>query len=105
MNRLRLLLMPELRQFPGGRQSKALQSARDCPLESLELIGIAIWLVIVTSFTKFLLTQAGMEADPSMTLAVNIVVDVPLLAAVFVPIHIRRLRRGLRRQLKQLGRP
>jgi hypothetical protein len=104
MKRLWLALLPELAQFPEVRQEKAFQEARKSALESIELIGIAVWLVIVTSFTKFILTQAGMESDPSMTLAVNIVVDVPLLSAVFFPIHIRRMRRGLRKQLEQRGR-
>lgn len=105
MNRLWLVLLPELRQFPEEKQGKVLQNARDCALESVELIGIAVWLVIVTSFAKFILNRAGMDSDHSMTLAVNIVVDVPLLAVVFIPIHIRRLRRGLRKQLEQQGRP
>jgi hypothetical protein len=104
MNRLWLVLLPELRKFPEVKQDKALQNARDCELESLELVGIAVWLVLVTSLTKYLLTKASLSSDPSATLAVNIVVDVPLLAVVFVPIHIRRLRRGLRKQLDQQGR-
>src|SRR5674476_1132647 len=78
--------LPELRQFPEEKQGKVLQKARDCALESVELIGIAVWLVIVTSFAKFILNRAGMDSDHSMTLAVNIVVDVPLLAVVFIPI-------------------
>lgn len=101
MKRLWLALLPELRQFPEVRQEKALQEARSTGLEPIELIGIAIWLVIVTSFTKYILNSAGMASDPSMTLAVNIVVVVPLLAMVFIPIHIRRLRRGLRKQIDQ----
>lgn len=105
MNRLWLVLLPELRQFPEDKRNKAFQNARDSELESLELIGIAVWLVIVTSFTRFILNKTAMSGDPSTTLAVNIVVDVPLLAAAFVPIHLRRLRRGLRKQLEQRGRP
>lgn len=105
MNRLWPVLLPELRQFPEDKRNTAFQNARDSELESLELIGIAVWLVIVTSFTKFILNKTAMSGDPSTTLAVNIVVDVPLLAAVIVPIHIRRLRRGLRKQLEQRGRP
>lgn len=104
MNRLWLVWLPELRQFPEDKRRKAFQNARDSELESLELVGIAVWLVIVTSFTRFILNKTAMSGDPSTTLAVNIVVDIPLLAVVFVPIHIRRLRRGLRKQLEQRGR-
>lgn len=105
MTRLWLVLLPELRRFPEDKRDKAFHNARDSELASLELVGIAVWLVIVTSFTKFILNKTAMSGDPSTTLAVNIVVDIPLLAAVFVPIHIRRLRRGLRKQLEQRGRP
>lgn len=104
MNRLWLVLLPELRQFPEGKQDKALQNARDCGLQSLELVGIAVWLVFVTSLAKFILAKASMSSDLSATLAINILVVVPMLAVVFVPIHIRRLRRGLRKQLEQQGR-
>ncbi len=103
MSRIWLMFLPELGQFPENRQAKALQKARDCALESSELIGIAIWLILVTSLSKFILTKAGFSTDPSMTLAMNIVLVVPLLAAVFIPIHVRRLRRGLRKQLGQQG--
>lgn len=105
MIRLWLVLLPELRQFPAGKQDKALQNARDSELEPLELVGIAVWLVLVTALTKYILAETSMSSDLSATLVMNIVVAAPLLAVVFVPIHIRRLRRGLRKQLEQRGRP
>lgn len=44
-----------------------------------------------------------MSTDILATLVVNVLLVVPLLLAVYVPIHIRRLRRGLRQQLEQRG--
>jgi hypothetical protein len=105
MNRLWPALLPELRQFPAVEQDGVLRQARDAALEPLELIGIAIWLVLVTALTKYILVQTASATDVSATLAVNLVVTVPLLVAAFVPIHIRRLRRGLRKQLDQRDRP
>ena len=104
MIRLWLVLLPELRQFPAGEQDKALHTARNTELEPLELIGIAAWLVPVVMLSKYLATRAAMSDELSATLSMNIVVAVPLLALVFAPIHIRRLRRGLRNQLARLGR-
>lgn len=105
MNRLWPRLLPELRQFPLTEQDQALRNARDGALEPLELVGIAVWLVLVTGLTKYLLARTAMSNDPSATLVMNLVVTVPLLAAAFVPVHIRRLRRGLRKQLQERGRP
>lgn len=99
-----LVLLPELRQFPGEKQDQALQLARRCELEPLELIGIAVWLVPVMTLAKYILSQAALGEDAFATLVMNVFVVVPLLAAVFAPIHIRRLRRGLRKQLTQQGR-
>jgi len=104
MNRLWLALLPELRQFPQEKQDKALQLARGCELEPLELIGIAVWLVPVMTLSKYILSQASLGEDAFATLVMNVFVVVPLLAAMFAPIHIRRLRRGLRKQLTQQGR-
>ncbi len=101
MNRAWLVLLPELRQFPREKQDKALQLARDCELEPLELIGIAVWLVPVMTLAKYILNQASLGEDAFATLVMNVFVVVPLLAAVFAPIHIRRLRRCLRKQLTQ----
>lgn len=104
MIRLWLLLLPELRQFPADKQDKALQDARNSELEPVELIGIAVWLVPVVVLAKHIAAKAAMLDSLPITLLMNIVVVVPLLALVFTPIHIRRLRRGLRKQLVQQGR-
>jgi hypothetical protein len=104
MSRLWLALLPELRQFAQSQQGQALQSARASELEPLELVGLAVWLVPVVVLAKYLLVQASLVSDIPATLVMNILFVVPLLAVVFAPIHIRRLRRGLRKQLEQQGR-
>lgn len=104
MNRLWLVLLPELRQFPQEEQASALKMARDCELEPLELVGMAVWLVPVVTLAKYILSKASLGEDAFATLVMNVLVVVPLLAALFAPIHIRRLRRGLRKQLTRQGR-
>lgn len=104
MNRLWRALLPDLQRFPAADQEKALQKARDAALESPELIGIAIWLVLVTALTRYILVQTSASTDVWATLVVNLVFTAPLLIAVYVPIHVRRLRRGLKKQLDQQGR-
>lgn len=99
-----LWVLPDLSKFSSERtQNEALKKARDSGLESSELIGIAVWLVIVTSFGQYILQQGKMRADLLATIVVNVIIVAPLLLAVLVPIHIRRLRRGLRQQLEQRG--
>ncbi|MDD2925068.1 hypothetical protein [Rhodoferax sp.] len=104
MIKLWLWLLPELRQFPATNQEPALQKARESELHSVELIGVAIWLVLVTSLTKIFMEKASIPSDIEATLVINFFVVVPLLTIVLFPIHIRRLRRGLRKQLEQMGR-
>ena len=103
MSSLWLLLTPELKQFPRAQQVQALRDARACELESGELIVMAIWLVLVTSLTKMFMVEVSMGNDITATLMVNILVVAPLLLLGFMPIHIRRLRRGLRKQLHARG--
>jgi hypothetical protein len=45
----------------------------------------------------------GVPADErfAYSVVINLVLTLPLLLAVFLPIHIRRLRRGLRAQLEE----
>lgn len=104
MNRLWRWLLPDLQKFPVADQGNALQKARDTALESTELIGIAIWLVLVTALTKYILVQTSASTDVFATLTVNLIFTAPLLIGVYLPIHVRRLRRGLRKQLDQQGR-
>jgi hypothetical protein len=106
MNRLLRVLLPELRQFPAAEQDAALRAARKRPLDLLELVGMAAGLVAVTALTRYAVPDSGPTAWLRLALAVgNFVVAVPLLAAFLGPFHIRRLRRGLREQLQQKGRP
>ncbi len=100
MNRVWMALLPELRQFPPVWQNKVLERARESQLEPREKIAIVVWLVIVTFSAKAILIEGSMADDVSATLVINLLLVAPLLALVFVPIHIRRLRRGLRKQLE-----
>lgn len=104
MNRLWLVLLPELRQFPRAEQKEALQVARNTPLDLLELIGMAAGLVAVTGLTRYTLTDWD-AATRFIAAVLNFVVAAPLIAFFLGPFHIRRLRRGLREQLQRRGRP
>jgi hypothetical protein len=99
-----LWALPDLAKFSSERtQREALKKARDSSLNSTEYIGVALWLVITTSFGRYILNEGQMSSDVMATIVVNVLLVVPLLLAVFIPIHIRRLRRGLRQQLEQRG--
>lgn len=102
INRLWPALLPELRQFPEGERDQALQQARETTLDVLELVGMAVGLVAVTALTKYSVPDASMASRFALVL-INFAVALPLLVAVLGPFHLRRLRRGLRRQLQQRG--
>lgn len=103
MSSLWLWLAPELRLFPTEQRSQALKDAREAELASVELVGMALWLVLVTSLAKMFMAEIAMNTDINATLMVNLLVVAPLLALGFMPVHIRRLRRGLRQQLHARG--
>lgn len=103
MKRLWPALLPELRQFPQAERERALQQARETSLDVIELVGMAVGLVAVTALTKYSGPDPSMASRFALVL-VNFAVALLLLVAVLGPFHLRRLRRGLRRQLQQRGR-
>ena len=104
MNRLWLVLLPELRQFPAAEQDGALKTARDTPLDLLELLSMAGGLVAVTALTRYTLADTAMSTRFAAAL-LNFAVAIPLLLALLGPFHVRRLRRGLREQLERRRQP
>ena len=104
MNRLWRVLLPELRSFPEPEQDQAFRTARDTPLDFIELAAMALGFVAVTALTRHSLPDAAMSARFGAML-LNFAVAAPLLALALGPFHLRRLRRGLRRQLEKQGRP
>jgi hypothetical protein len=96
------VLLPELRQFPESERSGALAKARETVLDVTELVAMAVGLVAVTALTKYGVPDLSMASRFGLTLA-NFAVALPLLVAVLGPFHLRRLRRGLRRQLQHRG--
>jgi hypothetical protein len=104
MNRLWPLLLPELREFATREQDTALRNARATPLDVLELLGMAAGLVAVTALTRYALPVDTTAARFGYAVW-NFVVAIPLLAAALGPFHIRRLRRGLRKQLQDRRQP
>ena len=104
MKRLWPALLPELRQFPEPERDLALQQARETPLDVIELVGMAVALVVVTALTKYSVPDPSMASRFALAL-INFAVAMPLLVATLGPFHLRRLRRGLRRQLHKRGNP
>lgn len=104
MMRLWRVLLPELRRFPEVEQAGALEAARETDLETVELVGMAAGLVLVTALTRYGLPAASLASQLEAAI-VNVVVAMPLLVLVLAPFHLRRLRRGLRQQLTRRGRP
>ena len=100
MNRLWPVLLPELRSFSDSERDIALKRARETPLDALELVGMAAGLVLVTALTRYVLPDGGF-ATRFAAMAMTFAVAMPLLMLCLGPFHVRRLRRGLREQLRR----
>ena len=85
-------------------QDSALRTARHTELDTLELLGMAAGLVAVTALTRYALPSGSVGARFVFVL-LNAVVAIPLLMVALGPFHVRRLRRGLRKQLQDLQLP
>ena len=95
MRNWQLVLLPELAQFPVEDRRAALRKARDTEMDVGELAGVALG----KGHEEFG-EQAG-ALTRGAAFFVNLGIALPLLAAGALPFHLRRLRRGLRRQLSE----
>lgn len=99
MMKVWLFLIPDLARVQTAYRKKALDKASKSSLLPNELVVMGAWLVIVFFVTKSILTGATDENRLLFTVVTNVVVTIPLLLAVFLPIHVRRIRRDIKRQL------
>jgi hypothetical protein len=97
VSRLLGLLPPELRQFPTDEQG-------DASLDLFEWVGMSVGLVGVAALTRYVLPETSMATRVG-AMALNFAVALALLGLALGPFHIRRLRRGLRKQLSQRRSP
>lgn len=102
MHRIWLLLLPELRGFAPQQQCHALHEAGKTPLDVAELLALAISVAVVAGLTRYTLVDVSAASRLAAAL-VNLAVALPLIAACAAPVHLRRLRRGLRQQLELRG--
>ncbi len=97
--RLWMAVVPDIANVRGSDRKSALDQAKRTPLTSNEVIVIAAWLFMVFVLVQSVLTRAPDDARLAAALIANVFVGIPLLLLVYVPIHIRRIRRGIRQQL------
>jgi hypothetical protein len=99
MCRVHLWLFPQLRRIPDSERAAALRKARANPYDAFELLGIAAGLVVVTALTRYDGVWTGLGRVAAF--CVNFAVALPLLGAFVGPLMVRRIRRGLDRQLRR----
>jgi hypothetical protein len=102
MDALNSLLYPRLDSFPADERANALRHARETSFDVIELIGIAAGLVLVTAITRYQLDTSS-AAEGFLRAIGNFVVALPLLAIFVGPFLVRRVRRGLDRELAKRG--
>lgn len=100
MSRFWQVVLPELRSFPPAERAQALQAARGTAFDAFELLCAAGAVVLVTALTRYILPDRSLATQFAAVLF-NFVVAVPLLAITLAPVYLRKLRRGLREQLRR----
>lgn len=95
MRNWRLFLFPPLEQFPPAERRNALRDAAATPMDFLELAGAAAALLLATWATGYALREDAGAPMRLLACALNFAMALPLLAAIVLPLHVRRLRRGL----------
>ncbi len=99
-----LLLVPELERFPEEDWACVLGRARHTEFDVVELVGLALGVAAAAAVTQYVLPDTQWATRTGAALF-NFITAVPLLALVAAPLHLRRLRRGVRAQLQRQGRP
>lgn len=99
MRNWQLLVLPDLRHFPAEERRAALRQARDTEYDLVELAGLALALVLATWATRYGIASDAGASTRLLAALVNFGIAVPVLLAGALPLHVRRLRRGLRAQL------
>jgi hypothetical protein len=97
MVNLESLLYPQLQSFPADERARVLKSARLMPFDVVELVGIAVGLMLVTAVTRGLLAEVAVMSRV-LSLLLNFLIAIPLLALLVGPFWIRRNRRGLEQE-------
>jgi hypothetical protein len=92
------VLLPELRHFPEQDRFPALEKARQTEFDVFELAGLALAVVAVTALTQYGLTDPSAPTRTAAALS-NYASALIAIAVCVCPFHLRRLRRGLRREL------
>lgn len=92
-------LYPDLRTFAPSDQDAALKKAKDAEFDRIELAGIGLAIVLTVAFTRYSVAGLGL-ADRIGSGFANLVVAFALLLVLAGPFYVRRVRRGLAKQLR-----
>lgn len=101
MGKLWLYLVPDLSRIHSALRAQALRTAGRSSLQSGELVVMGIWLMVVFIATRAILQGATDENRLLFTIVTNMLFTAPMLLLVFIPIHVRRIRRDIRRQISR----
>ena len=93
-------MYPQLRAFPQEQRDEVLRKARATEFDVIELVGVALSLVLVTALTRYG-AQELTAVERVTAVFVNFAVALVLLVMLTGPFLVRRIRRGLDRQLER----
>ena len=95
MNRLWQWLVPDLKSLPLRDQEDLVDSAKKGPFATFEVVVLVGWMLVAFLVTQQILKQSTHENKVAFALVTNLVITAPLMAVVFVPVYLRKVRRHI----------
>jgi len=96
---LRLWLYPELRNVPAASRKEVFAEAKQTALDIKEVEVIFTWIALVALLSISVTFHYFQAESTKILLLTNTVIIFPAISLIFIPITIRRRRRGIRNQI------
>jgi hypothetical protein len=104
MLKMWLYLAPDLKKFNDHEKDRVLKGAKKTSFTTKETYVMLGWVLVVFFLTQAVLRGAPAGKELVFTIVTNLIFTAPVMLAVVIPIHVRRVRRGLRQALQERGR-
>lgn len=88
-------LVPDLKSLPPGEQKALVDGAKKGPFATIEVVVLVGWMLVAFFVTQQILEQSTHENKLAFAVVTNLVITAPLMAVVFVPVYLRKVRRHI----------
>ena len=103
MSRFWILLVPQLKDLPEAERVRVLREARRGRHTSGEALVLVGWMIAVYFLVQQVISRSTHESKVAFAIVANLVVALPLILLVWIPLHLRKAKRGIRLELAKRG--